>query len=126
MCIRFIRRAESSRLRENVYRRTTPTSYLLPPIFFIIAVKEDCFQTSFTRPCFMLLEPYGSVLHTNVSAVLDNHALRGLGYGTGLIPGHALAGQASKVMEVNCSIILSHRSSADISGVAPAFSSACL
>ena len=29
---------------------STPTSYLLPPIFFIIAVKEDCFQTSFTRP----------------------------------------------------------------------------
>ena len=44
----------------------------------------------------MLLEPYGSVLHTNVSAVLDNHALRGLGYGTGLSPGHALAGQAVK------------------------------
>lgn len=32
----------------------------------------------------------------------------------------------SKVIEVNCSIILSHRSSADISGAAPAFSRACL
>ena len=31
---------------------STPTSYLLPPIFFIIAVKEDCCQTSFTRLAF--------------------------------------------------------------------------